>query len=1009
MTHFDVQMKHMQAINNDKTYDSQPRYMNSDSTGLCPSCKESKVPADDTEARALCLQHLVEINYICLNCDYRLACNICASISHIGHNIIDIANYARREDGLYPKLPDQSDVLSMQKSLVENSINEHFDQIIAYVNAEKRNLIEILENSYVNYQNAGINPGEDMKRSEMVFNFKPGTPGSVLDTKITGELYISGSLVQARDGFRNLGAFVNSRQMDFKKCDSVFINEDGIYNVDSKRQVTLSKTYSIKFTDFDGNVTKLYSTKSELGDLCVIKGEVYVHDITQGHIMLGLQSNEFIKQNISTFTVNLSHNGQVLITCLSEDKKTVWLYKGSKFIQAFQMQSSVKNLLPTKSGDVLIETHVNDPKFFNILSTKRTSISLYSSTTQKQLKEFKTSVQTFSIYPTMDGGFLIYSQSTGKLIALDTDLQFRSSWEYPADKCYVFGPTYKQLDEFYIANCSKSKGLLCSKHDGTTCDSCRQQPIYGIRWKCSDCINFELCSVCYHNDKHNLRHRFHRIATPGGDRVLMEMRRKSKKITTRGIFPGARVVRGVDWQWEDQDGGNGRRGKVSEIQDWAAQSPRSAAYVLWDIGTKNLYRSGFEGMADLKVVSDAKGSQCYRDHLPLLGEQATGTRSGAGGLAMGDQVNVDLDLEIVQTLQHGHGGWTDGMFECLGTTGNVVGIDEDYDIVVSYPSGNRWTFNPAVLTKANTLPSSASSSENSSANTNFSVGDIVQICSDIERIKSLQRGHGEWAEAMLPTLGKIGRVQQIYHDNDLKVEVCGTSWTYNPLAVTKVASADGATVGHTAGERLGALLKKLFETHVSGDVNEDLVKSAANGDSQKVEDILTRKCPEADVNGVFAGHTALQAASQNGHLDVIKVLIKYNVDLEVEDKDGDRSIHHAAFGDEPLAIELLYSAGCDLNSRNKRRQTALHIAVNKGHIGVVKMLLKLSCHPSLQDIEGDAPLHDSISKKRDDMLTLLLDHHADMTVANNNGFNALHHAALRGNPSRRIRAMHTAG
>ena len=32
-------------------------------------------------------------------------------------------------------------------------------------------------------------------------------------------------------------------------------------------------------------------------------------------------------------------------------------------------------------------------------------------------------------------------------------------------------------------------------------------------------------------------------------------------------------------------------------------------------------------------------------------------------------------------------------------------------------------------------------------------------------------GHGEWAEAMAPTLGKIGRVQQIYHDNDLKVLV----------------------------------------------------------------------------------------------------------------------------------------------------------------------------------------------------------------------------------------------
>ena len=34
-----------------------------------------------------------------------------------------------------------------------------------------------------------------------------------------------------------------------------------------------------------------------------------------------------------------------------------------------------------------------------------------------------------------------------------------------------------------------------------------------------------------------------------------------------------------------------------------------------------------------------------------------------------------------------------------GQTGTVVGIDEDHDIVVSYASGNRWTFNPAVLTR----------------------------------------------------------------------------------------------------------------------------------------------------------------------------------------------------------------------------------------------------------------------------------------------------------------------
>lgn len=40
----------------------------------------------------------------------------------------------------------------------------------------------------------------------------------------------------------------------------------------------------------------------------------------------------------------------------------------------------------------------------------------------------------------------------------------------------------------------------------------------------------------------------------------------------------------------------GRRGKITEIQDWSLVLPRSAAYVVWDTGAKNLYRLGSEGM-----------------------------------------------------------------------------------------------------------------------------------------------------------------------------------------------------------------------------------------------------------------------------------------------------------------------------------------------------------------------------------------------------------------------------
>ncbi|CAG9099119.1 unnamed protein product [Plutella xylostella] len=53
----------------------------------------------------------------------------------------------------------------------------------------------------------------------------------------------------------------------------------------------------------------------------------------------------------------------------------------------------------------------------------------------------------------------------------------------------------------------------------------------------------------------------------------------------------------------------------------------------------------------------------------------------------------------------------------------------------------------------------------------------------------------------------------------------------------------------------------------------------------------------------------------------------------------------------------------------------------------------------LQDSEGDTPLHDAISKKRDDMVALLLEHGGDVTLTNSDGFNALHQAALRGNAS----------
>ena len=51
----------------------------------------------------------------------------------------------------------------------------------------------------------------------------------------------------------------------------------------------------------------------------------------------------------------------------------------------------------------------------------------------------------------------------------------------------------------------------------------------------------------------------------------------------------------------------------------------------------------------------------------------------------------------------------------------------------------------------------------------------------------------------------------------------------------------------------------------------------------------------------------------------------------------------------------------------------------------------------LQDSIGDTPLHDAITKKREDIVRLLTEHNANPGLPNKNGFNAIHLVALKGN------------
>lgn len=78
---------------------------------------------------------------------------------------------------------------------------------------------------------------------------------------------------------------------------------------------------------------------------------------------------------------------------------------------------------------------------------------------------------------------------------------------------------------------------------------------------------------------------------------------------------GLRVVRGPDWEWSDQDGGEGHVGTVVEVGEPLGSDGSRAVVVQWDCGERSRYRCGVDGKYDLRVLDSAPAGRtdiiCY--------------------------------------------------------------------------------------------------------------------------------------------------------------------------------------------------------------------------------------------------------------------------------------------------------------------------------------------------------------------------------------------------------------
>lgn len=97
-------------------------------------------------------------------------------------------------------------------------------------------------------------------------------------------------------------------------------------------------------------------------------------------------------------------------------------------------------------------------------------------------------------------------------------------------------------------------------------------------------------------------------------------------------------------------------------------------------------------------------------------------------------------------------------------------------------------------------------------------------------------------------------------------------------------------------------------------------------------------------------------------------------------------------------VRALLDAGVDVNTKNRRGETAIRHATDRGDTAVLELLLRAA--PSgacdVGDDEGDTPLHAACWGSRVGAVRCLLKHGADTDVRNGAGATPLHTAAAHG-------------